>query len=135
VWERGRFTTIDDKDADVTSAFGINELGEIVGATANVDAAGNLTALHGFVRNWRGRVTTIDAPGALGTAASAIDNRGRVVGFSYDEANVAHGFVASRGRFRTLDAPGGTFAQLASINDRGQIVVSSDAMPPTDCVS
>jgi hypothetical protein len=79
VWERGRFTTIDDEDADITSAFGINELGDIVGATAKVDATGNLTALHGFVRNPRGRMTTIDAPGAIGTAASAIHNRGQIV--------------------------------------------------------
>src|SRR5437899_12850727 len=63
------FTTIDVSGATSTSAYGINDPGQIVG-TSNFS--------HGFL-DTAGSFTTIDVPGASSTSAFGIMNSVRIV--------------------------------------------------------
>ncbi len=63
-----------------TSALGINDFGEIVGAYA--DSASNI---NGFVRV-RGEFRTLDVPGAVETQAYGINNRGAIVGTNFSSS-------------------------------------------------
>jgi uncharacterized membrane protein len=127
---RGRYTRFDVPGAGArSSAFDINDRGEIVGLYLDPDGTN-----HGFLRNTRGRFTTIDHPDATGssplgpgTNVTAITNRGEIVG-NYAAGGTVHGFVRDRrGRFTTIDRPGAAATYLTGINDRGQIVgISAD---------
>jgi probable HAF family extracellular repeat protein len=71
----GSFTTIDAPGARFgTSAFDINDAGQIVGRF--YDSTGS----HGFLYTG-GSFTTIDLPGATGTGAIGINDAGQIVGF------------------------------------------------------
>jgi probable HAF family extracellular repeat protein len=100
-----------------TSAFGINDLGQIVGLLWD---AGNKT--HGFV-NTGGSFTTIDVPGASSTAAYGINDSGQVVGWFRNELG-DHGFVNTDGSFTIINAPGANNTYIYGINDSGHIVGS-----------
>jgi probable HAF family extracellular repeat protein len=80
-------------DAEVTSAFGINDHGQIVG-TYSGD-----TGVHGFliVTSAAGILaSTIDVPGATLTTANGINNSGQIVGeYLLDTADKGHGFLAT----------------------------------------
>ena len=65
------FTTIDVSGATSTSAYGINDSGQIVGTT-------NFSS-HSFL-DTAGSFTTIDVPGASSTSAFGINNSGEIVG-------------------------------------------------------
>jgi probable HAF family extracellular repeat protein len=82
------FTRIDVPGAYNTEAFGINNLGQIVGSYAD----SNSTGPHGFLAR-AGKFSVIDVPGAVDTVASGINNLGQIVG-SYFLNGTRHGFVA-----------------------------------------
>lgn len=88
---RGETTTFIVPGSVATSAWDVNQRGEIVGVFR--DAA---LAFHGFVRTDAG-FTPIDVPGATATRAFGINARGDVVG-SYVVGGVTHGFHAVRVR-------------------------------------
>src|SRR5262249_13398586 len=70
------YTTIDDPLAGGTEAWGINDLGQIVGFY--IDASGRT---HGFLDSG-GRFTTIDDPfTTTSTIAGGINDGGQVVGY------------------------------------------------------
>jgi hypothetical protein len=77
------FQTIDVPGAGVTSAFGINAAGQIVGEYDG----------HGFL-DVSGSFTTIDVPGASSTGAHGINGAGQIVGV-YTDSGGAHGFLAT----------------------------------------
>jgi uncharacterized membrane protein len=84
LWDRGRFTTIDVPGA-VTTAQGINDLGQIVGyTTADLD----LTGARGFLlaKGVRGPFTPVSVPAAPRTIANGLNNHGQVVGV-YEDPN------------------------------------------------
>ena len=81
------FTPIDEPGASLTSAFGINATGQIVGVFVNA------TGEHGFL-DAGGVFTPIDVPGATITDASGINATGRIVG-DFDDAAGTHGFLAT----------------------------------------
>jgi len=82
------FTPLDGPGASATNAYGINALGQIVGAYVGTDGL-----VHGFVREPEGTFTTIDAPGAFATSATDINEQGQIVGFYFDGSSV-HGYLA-----------------------------------------
>ena len=129
VYNKGTYTTVDDPlNAFGSFAFGINGVGQIVGAY--YDGTG---LLHGYMDS-NGTYTTInDALGVNGTVATGINDLGQIVGVYLDAAFNAHGFLYSNGTYYTIDDPlavGGTkFPTVAgsaavSIDDAGQIVGS-----------
>jgi hypothetical protein len=99
-----RFTTIDFPGSVATTAFGINERGEVVGSYTD---SSNKT--HGFVRIGE-LFRSVDFPGAVLTQARGISPAGEIVG-SYrlpGEPSVNfHGYLLTRGgEFRRVDFPG-----------------------------
>ena len=95
----------------VSTATGINDLGQVVGFTATA----------GF--EWRnGQLTTLSFPGATNTQALGINNLGEVVGDYTDAAGTMHGFVYQHGTFQTVDAHGATATTINGLNDQGDIV-------------
>ena len=101
-----------------TAAYGINNIGQIVGEYD----PGN----HGFLLS-DGNYTTIDYPGAgLLTSPKGINDNGEIVGVYYTTypytSNYARGFLYSGGMFRAIDFPGATETWAFGINNAGQIV-------------
>ena len=120
--ETFKFATIEFPGATLTTAAGIDDHGQIVGAY--VDSTGQS---HGYL-DTNGSFTTIDVPGATLTVAYGINDRGQIVG-DYVDGTGIHGFVDSKGTFTTIDPPGARLTEAFGINDRGQIVgIYSDSM-------
>jgi hypothetical protein len=107
----GAYTTIDVPNRSTTNAYGINSLGEIVGATFDPNL--------GFLRDNSGAYTSFDAAGANGTIAYGINGMGQIVG----SANLGHeGFVRNAdGTLTTFSTPGSNGFGWG-INDSGEIV-------------
>lgn len=106
------YTTIDYPGATSTSAWGINNRGEVVGVYSLPDKS-----THGFL--WSGgRISSIDFPAATGTDAWGINSRGDIVG-DYTIDGVTHTFVLTAGRFVTVDVPGASLTSLAGIDSSG----------------
>ena len=128
--ERGRFTTFDAPGATTgTTAFGINDRGQIVGKyNDGTSSSGPGAREHGFVRHPDGRFTTIDLPGVRSTSPLGINDRGQIVGvYSLTTGRVGddpnrRAFLLERGRVTWLDAPGARYTQAYGVNDRGQVV-------------
>lgn len=107
-----------------TNAFGINDLGEIVGDFGNL----NTKIGAGFLYV-DGRYTTISDP--LGTAYSAafgINNLGEIVGQYATGSNTTltgiYGFLYKAGTYTTISVPGSLYTFAQGINDFGQVVGS-----------
>jgi uncharacterized membrane protein len=126
IWRNGTFTTFNvpgDHPVFGTVAFGINDIGEVVGDY--VDASRGIR--HGFLRSSDGlNYTTLDVPGAVLTVGEEINNAGTIVGAYQLADSTIHGFVRNNGVFTTVDVtfPGGTAQQteIFSINANGEIV-------------
>jgi probable HAF family extracellular repeat protein len=109
------FTSIDFPGATSTTAWGVNDRGDVVGLYSLADKTN-----HGFL--YRGGVlTSIDFPGATSTETYGINLAGDIVG-DYTMNGKIHGFVLSQGRFTTTDFPGATTTELAAINPSHQIL-------------
>jgi len=121
----GGLTTLDFPGASDTIAFGINELGTVVGLWDILDSDGNLIAEHGFI--WKNGVfSEVDFPGAADTSVMGINAAGDLVG-SWDSgltSPIAHGYVFSNGKFASFDVPiaGATVTQPDDINALGHVV-------------
>ena len=110
-----------------TSAYGINNSGQVVGAYGDIGGNGS----HGFLYSG-GSYTTIDDPLGIKvisgphniptTEAFGINNLGQIVGLYEDNSGI-HGFLDNMGIYTTLDGPPGSVTSYATgINDLGQIV-------------
>ncbi len=101
-----------------TLAFGINDLGVVVGEYDT------LTGEHAFLLQ-DGKYTSFDVPlpGAVDTAATGINILGQVVG-NYTAKGITHGFLKNGGTFLTLDypAPNVVYTFPRAVNALGQIV-------------
>jgi hypothetical protein len=107
-----------------TIAYGINDVGEIIGAYSNDEVT-----FHGFTLI-SGVFSTMDYPGATDTYLTGINNSGEIVG-AWDSGGVdkygnplTHGFLLDSGSFTSFDSP---YAGVSSttpwgINDKGAIV-------------
>ncbi|MCU1285834.1 MAG: hypothetical protein JWO13_2184 [Acidobacteriales bacterium] len=112
------YTQIDVPGASHTNAFGINNLGDVVGEFA--DANGT----HGYLLT-NGVFTTIDFPGANKfTRANKINDNGDIVGEYAAPNGVLTGFLLHAGTFTSIAFPDpNVFATEANgINTAGTIV-------------
>lgn len=98
------YTTIEVPGARLTTAFGINARGDIVGQYVDQDFV-----TRGFILR-KGEFTTIDYPGAAGTQLRGIGPGGEIVGTYWlpgEPAVNIHGFLLKRdGSFEPVDYPG-----------------------------
>jgi probable HAF family extracellular repeat protein len=110
------FTTLDVPGSTGTSAFGINNAGQIVGSYFDPDGLE-----HGFLLS-SGYYATLDVPGATNTVATGINTSGQIVGI-YNTGNfINRGFLLSGGSYTNLDVPGATETQPRQINNPGVVV-------------
>jgi len=121
IWLNGNFTTFNvpgDARPLGTVAFGINDIGAVVGDYVAA-SDGNR---HGFLRCSKGDFKTFDVPGADITIGEGINNAGAIVG-AYIADGTIHGFVSNNGVvFTTVDVPDSKETQIFSINAIGEIV-------------
>lgn len=123
VWSRGGFIMTpfnvpNDDPVLGTVAFGINDVGQIVGDY--VDATDHNR--HGFLLSNGTYTKPLDPPGSTLTVAEGINNAGVIVGVYLDANNGEHGFLLSNGVYTQVDVPGSTATEINSINQQGQIV-------------
>ncbi|MCW3053050.1 MAG: hypothetical protein JWN14_2220 [Chthonomonadales bacterium] len=108
-----------------TSAFGLNDWGQVVGQYADSAGVG-----HGYVASLFG-FTTYTAPDASqipgfigGTGLAAINNGGDVAGLysaSPLDPILVHGFMIHNGRRTLIDPPGSILTEVFNINDGQEV--------------
>jgi hypothetical protein len=89
--QQGGYTQLDVPCALSTQAFGINNLGEIVGVWSNFETP---PVIHGFYRDRQGAYYLIDFPGVSVTVPFKINDNGQIVGIFLDSGGIHHGFKA-----------------------------------------
>jgi probable HAF family extracellular repeat protein len=141
VWEHGRVRELDTFPGDPDGwAFGINEQGQVVGASGECAPLNPQTGVYILSRHpllWNGRRTiylpTLGGTGAFGSGnvALQINNRGQAVGSSDlpgDKTFHAALWVEKAGILDLQTLPGDFASAALGINDRGEVVgVSLDA--------
>jgi probable HAF family extracellular repeat protein len=122
LYSGGSFIRIQgSQDGYFTSAYGINDRGQVVGTMLPNSGPGTSQA---FV--WKnGAVTqSFSYPGANSTAANGINDNGRVVGI-YTLPNEGsfhdHGFLWANGRLTPIDVRGAQSTDPKAINNQGQV--------------
>jgi probable HAF family extracellular repeat protein len=144
------FTTIDAPGATSTTAYGINNAGQIVGignggfldthgvftplpnipgitnsspAALGINDAGQIVASVDVLSYLytNGAFTPILIPGSE-TIANGINNADQVVGYYDFPFGASQGFVETNGVFTTIDVPGAAATFATGISNNGQIV-------------
>jgi len=113
-----KFTSIDFPGATLTTARGINNHGDIVGAY-------RITPPRHALLIRQGQFIPLAPTSILGTNASeafSINDRGDVVGDLVGDDGFTHGFLLSGGVVTTLDFPGATDTFAFGINESGRVV-------------
>src|SRR5215471_13889150 len=112
------FTSLDYPGGTLTTARGINDHGQIVGAYRTVPPRHAL-----LIEN--GQYIPLAPESVLGTdysEAFKINDRGDVVGQYFDDAGFGHGFLLHKGVLTTLDFPGASDTYAFGINASGTVV-------------
>jgi hypothetical protein len=112
-------SNLDYPDSLRTSALGINDSGEIVGAYSLF----SLTSASYLYKN--GNYVPLGAPGDPNgyTQANAINNRGEIVGnVQISVSAPPHGWLDKDGTISDYNVPGSGQTSLNGINDQGDIV-------------
>jgi probable HAF family extracellular repeat protein len=112
------FTSIDFPGGTLTTARGINNHGEIVGAY-RIEPPRHALLIKA------GQFIPLAPTTILGTnfsEAFKINDRGDIVGRFLDDNNFSHGFLFSKGVLTTLDFPGASQTQALGINESGTVV-------------
>ncbi len=118
------FTSLDYPGGTLTTARGINDRGDIVGAYRVVPPRHAL-----LIR--RGTFIPLASTTILGTDLSEAyksNDRGGVVGIYSDDNGFTHGFLLSQGVVTTLDFPGASDTYAFGINESGTIVGQWDLL-------
>jgi probable HAF family extracellular repeat protein len=108
-----------------TVAYGINDLGEIVGGYCQGPSACPsgvvLAPTHGFLFS-NNTYTTLDYPDPLvnGTSCNAINSAGTIVGW-YTTDQTENGFMYQNGTYSLLNFPGATATLPTAINNSGVV--------------
>jgi uncharacterized membrane protein len=111
------YTMLSVPGSSRTAAYGINNIGQIVGSYTSSPTSFN----QGFIYQ-DGYYTTVNFPGALSTEILGINDYREVVGGYYFPGGLTQGFLYSGGSFTTINYPGATITELSGINNFGQIV-------------
>jgi uncharacterized membrane protein len=125
-----QFTTIVPPGSAVTSAQGINNVGDVIGST---ETSGGIES--GYVRH-HGKYFFLNVPGATDTDGNGINNTGDVVG-TWDvytpTTGVNHGYVGSEDEFILLPDPPNQdgFPDFSAINDKDVVVGNLFPQPST----
>jgi uncharacterized membrane protein len=113
-----KFTSLDFPGGTLTTARGINNRGQIVGAY-RTDSTKHALLIKG------GKFLPL-APGTLlgstNSEAYKFNDRGDVVGAFISNDGVTHGFRLGKGVLTTLDYPGANFTRAFGINQSGVVV-------------
>ena len=88
------FSPIDVPMAVATGAFGINDLGQVVGVY--VDSS---LKLHGFLYSGGTYTPPLNAPSSTLTEAFGINDAGQIVGYYEDSSGAQHGFLYNSSTF------------------------------------
>jgi len=121
LYSGGSYSALSVPSAGDTNAYGINNLGQIVGGYC-LSTCGNS---QGFIYS-NASYTTLNVPGAISTRLLGINDVGQIVGDYNDGSGGTasnHAFLYSGGTFTIISnplAPNDTFA--FGINNSGQIV-------------
>src|SRR5689334_17289453 len=125
----GSFTRITGpQDGYRTSAYGINDRGQVVG---NMSPSGSIPNINfggttAFVWKNGSVAQAFSYPGARSTTATGINDAGEIVGFyslpAPNDPYHSHGFIDTNGHFTSIDVPGAQSTQPEAINNRGDIV-------------
>src|SRR5262245_45253709 len=113
IYDHGMYTTLDRPGSLSTELNGINNAGDLVGAS---DFGGN-----GFVYR-DGTFTSINVPGGVPTATApvGINQQGQITGI-YNSFSTSRSFLYDQGVFTTITVPGATTTNCFGINDQTQI--------------
>jgi probable HAF family extracellular repeat protein len=114
------YTTLTPPDSSDSSAFGINDQGNVVGSYKNPTG----TSQYGFVLS-NGVYTPISylPPPFFGTIVTGVNNAGSMVGYyNHLITGSTGGFELSGGTFTPLDVPGSMSTVATGINSLGQVV-------------
>lgn len=117
VLKSGVVSTIFYPGASMTSGFGINDNGDIVGAWV---PPGFNAPNYGF-QYVNGVFTSLSYPGSILTSATGINKNDIVVGSYQDTKGVFHGYVYSGGKYAAVNYPGQPSTVLSTINNNGVI--------------
>jgi probable HAF family extracellular repeat protein len=118
LWDDGTVTDLGDLGGEVSYAYGINDVGQVVGDSY---IPGYLW--RAFI--WQGGVMTdLGALGSGESHATAINNSGWVVGRSttFVGSGTEHAFIYKDGTMSDLGNLGGNGTYATAINDVGQVV-------------
>jgi probable HAF family extracellular repeat protein len=124
LYDSGTITQLDvpfTTNTDGTQAYGINDLGQIVGVYFVSTNPGEVA--HGFMYS-NGVFTTIDDPNAgtgagRGTYVTGINDSGEITGYYSDSAGVVHGFVATPQNLAKKDFTGDGNSDLVWRDNNG----------------
>lgn len=107
-----------------TTAFGINDQGQIVGGfcpghqTCPSEGGGITPANHGFLDD-HGVFTQLDYPGAQYTEANGINDAGAIAGVYLVTSTGIHSFLYQNGLYTNIDMPGENWTIVSAINNLG----------------
>jgi len=119
----GTYTNIDFPGTALSSAWGINNDGVIVGQYKPTAA----DPFHAFLRDANGSYSNIDPPGAITAQARGVSDSGNVLGYFCETApcggvSTYQGFLLLEGVFSSFGSPYRTNTWAMRMNGRGQIV-------------
>ena len=111
---------IDFPRSNSSTALGINDKGQIVGAYDDANLDLNVPGDNAF--RLRGNTfSSLAFPGAVQTAAYGSNNSGEIIGVFVDTSGNTHGFTLVGSTYTQLDCPGG-YTVPTYINKSGEIV-------------
>ncbi|MBO0881020.1 MAG: hypothetical protein J2P17_11880 [Mycobacterium sp.] len=117
--DKDEFTRIEAPNATITSAFGLNNRGQIT-----VQSEDGNGMPHDFLLD-DGEFSPIVFPGAQATVVHKINANGTIVGVHANPGepmDVQHGFILERGRYSQFDLPGIKLVGANSMSANGQLV-------------
>ena len=128
-WDNGTLQEFTAPGGEASRAFGINDLGNIVGGADNATTHLEHPAIWSQPTNWVS-LGVLEALNGRQGAAHSINSKGEIVGFFFPQSGQLSAFVFRPGTGATALTNGTRSGDANSINDASQIVGSdgSDAI-------